>query len=281
MQSSGAPVFSILIPSWNNLPYLKCCIQSLQRHAAYPHQLLVHVNEGTDGTVAWLKEQGVAFTHSTENIGICRALNHLFEKAQADYILYMNDDMYACPGWDTALVQEIQKLDHHRFYFSATMIEPRDSGNPCVMVKDYGRDLETFDESRLLAEYAALSCTDWNGATWPPSLVHRRLWEAVGGYSEEFSPGLYSDPDFSMKLWQQGVRIFRGISASRVYHFQSKSLHRVKLNNGRRQFARKWGIPASYFRRDFLRTGTPYEGALSNPRGGLKKIWQRLRARFI
>ena len=33
----------------------------------------------------------------------------------------------------------------------------------------------------------------------------------VGGFSEEFSPGLGSDPDFNMKLWNKGVRLLKDL----------------------------------------------------------------------
>ena len=54
-----------------------------------------------------------------------------------------------------------------------------------------------------------------------PHLIHKDLWNEVGGFSEEFSPGLGSDPDFNMKLWKSGVRIFKCLNKSRVYHFGS------------------------------------------------------------
>ncbi len=89
---------------------------------------------------------------------------------------------------------------------------------------------------------------DYAGTTWPPCVVHRRLWDLVGGQSIEFSPGLYQDPDFGMKLWQAGVRCFKGVGRSRVYHFMGKSTGRVVRNDGRGQFMRKWGVSASRFR---------------------------------
>ena len=42
-------MFSIIIPSYNNLNYLKICIKSLRRNSKYNHQIIVHVNEGSDG----------------------------------------------------------------------------------------------------------------------------------------------------------------------------------------------------------------------------------------
>ena len=50
--------------------------------------------------------------------------------------------------------------------------------------------------------------------------------EKVGGFSEEFSPGAGSDPDLNMKLWNEGVRIFKCLNQSRVYHFGSITIRK-------------------------------------------------------
>ena len=64
------PYFSILIPSWNNLEFLKLCIRSIRTHSIVPHEIIIHVNEGTDGTLDWVKNEGLKHTHTSENSGI-------------------------------------------------------------------------------------------------------------------------------------------------------------------------------------------------------------------
>ena len=263
------PLFSILIPTWNNLPYLKLCIESLRRNAAFPHEIIVHINEGKDGTKEWVASQpDLLYTFSEENVGVCFALNQSRTLATTDYIVYLNDDMWLCPGWDSALYAEITAVGHPLFFLSATAIEPVETGNACVIVADFGRDPGTFNEAALLEKFAIPEKRDWSGATWPPNVVHKKIWDLVGGYSIEFSPGLYSDPDFSMKLWQAGVRIFKGVSASRAYHFGGKSTSRMVRNRGYYTFISKWGITSGTFTKTFLRSGTPYLGELKEPQSG-------------
>lgn len=264
-------LFSILIPTWNNLAFLKLCIESIRKNSAFEHEILVHVNEGTDGTLEWVKEQGLAYTHSAENIGVCLALNGLRPLVTTDYILFMNDDMYVCPGWDKALYDEALAIGHKMFFLSSTLIQPRPFFCKSVIAPaDYGQTVETFEEERLLKEYMMLPHGDWMGATWPPNLVHRDIWDLVGGYSIEYSPGMYSDPDFSAKLWKVGVRLFKGVDRSRVYHFEARSTKRVVKNNGSTQFLRKWGITSASFMRDILHRGEPWN-AESLPSPQLKK----------
>lgn len=255
--------FSIMIPSWNNLPYLRLCINSIQKNSGFAHEIIVHINEGSDGTLEWVKAQpGISYSYSKENIGICYALNSCRSLASTDYLVYLNDDMYVCPGWDIPLAEEIEKLNHPYFFFSSTAIEVKATSS-CSIEKNYGSTLENFNETELLKEFNTLPMRDWQGATWPPNIVHKDIWDLVGGYSIEFSPGMYSDPDFSLKLWKLGVRLFKGIERSRVYHFGSVSVKRIKKNKGYYTFIAKWGMTSGTLSRYYLRRGEPFDGLLT------------------
>lgn len=269
-------MLSIVIPTWNNLAFVKLCVDSIRRNSAYTHQVILHVNDGSDGTLQWAKDSKIDHTWSAENAGICKAVNEAAGLATHDYIVYMNDDMYVCPGWDSAIADEISKVGTDCFMLSSTMIEPVASGNPCVINRDYGQTVETFSELQLLRDCNTFTKADWMGATWPPTIVHRRYWLITGGYSIELSPGVSSDDDFAMKMWYAGCRIFKGIGNSRVYHFQSKSTLRIKKNNGRLQFLMKWGINQSAFNKYFTRRGLPYTGPSAGPPGAVLK-WETFR----
>ncbi len=263
--SSGKYDFSIIIPTWNNLDYLKLCIDSINKNSALNLQIIVFVNEGNDGTPEWLSEQSdIDYIQSEQNLGVCYGVNACRSLVKSDYILYLNDDMYALPGWDTKLKQEISQLDTKMFMLSSTLVEPFETGNNCVVVADYGDSLDTFQEVNILKGYTSLGRPDWSGSTWPPNVVHIDLWDLVGGLSTEFSPGMYSDPDFSVKLYNAGVRIFKGLGSSLVYHFGSKTTGRIKKNKGRDQFLKKWGFSAKSFTSEVLKIGNHYSGPLQN-----------------
>lgn len=246
--------FSILIPSWNNLAYLQLCIRSLVENSRYEHQIIVVVNEGVDGTLEWVESQNFDYIYAKENIGICYALNACRSLIATDYVAYANDDMYFLPNWDEVLLTEIKQIGHKKFMLSSTMVEPA-GNNPCVVVKDYGTDIASFREEALLKNQSNLIRSDWSGSTWPPNVMHIDCWDLVGGMSIEFSPGMYSDPDLSLKLWQVGVRTFTGKGNSLVYHFGCKSTKRVTKNKGHKTFVMKWGFSASTFMTKYLKRG--------------------------
>ena len=49
-------MFSIVIPTFNNLNYLKICFNSLKKNSTYKHEIILHVNEGSDGTLDFVKK---------------------------------------------------------------------------------------------------------------------------------------------------------------------------------------------------------------------------------
>lgn len=270
-------MFTILIPTWNNLPYLKVCVDSIRKNSTFQHQLIVHVNEGFDGTREWVKEQQLEHTYSNINVGVCKALNQASRLAKTKYICYFNDDMYALPGWDYHLIRDIESIGHENFFISGTMIEPADGKDLNILQGfDFG-DISNFKERDLIQAYKDMVKSDWTGASWPPNVLPRKLWEKVGGYSEEFSPGMYSDPDFSMKLWQEGVRYFKGIGDSKVYHFMSKSTGKVVKNDGRKTFIKKWKISPGYFYKNMLKMGATWDGEIREPSKSLPYLLMKIK----
>lgn len=263
-RSTIEPLFSILIPSWNNLEYLQLCVKSIKKNSSFLHQIIVIVNEGNDGTLDWIeKQEDIDYVYSKQNIGICYALNSCRKLIDAQYVVYANDDMYFLPEWDKALFEEVKLIGHKEFMLSATMIEPI-GANACGVQANYGLDVSSFKENDLLENYKSHFRADWSASTWPPNIMHIDCWDLAGGMSIEYSPGMYSDPDLSRKFWEIGVRIFKGKGNSLVYHFGCKSTGRVKKNKGYKTFTLKWGISAKTFMEKYLRRGSYAVDVLPN-----------------
>ena len=111
-------MFSIIIPSFNNFQYLKLCVNSIKKNSKFDHQIILHINEGSDGSLDYVKENNIEHTYSKKNIGLCSAANLAAKKAITDYIIYSHDDMYFCPEWDEILFNEINKTKTNFFIFS-------------------------------------------------------------------------------------------------------------------------------------------------------------------
>ena len=255
-------MFSIIIPTFNNLDYLKLCLKSLKKNSNYVHDIIIFINEGNDGTLTYAKDNNLKFLHSNINKGVCFAFNESAKIAKNKYLVLAHDDMYFCPRWDSIFFDELKKIKVEDFFVSGTMVQNFKS----YIYLDCGNSHSNFNEDKLLKELPKIKFNNFQGSHWQPSLVPLTTWNKVGGFSMEFSPGLGSDPDFSMKLWKIGVRLFKGLGSCRVYHFSSISLRKRAWNNGAKTFLLKWGISIKFFKKYYLRSDSVFYDILNEPK---------------
>ncbi len=271
-------MFSILIPTLNNLEYLKICIKSIINNSKYNHQIIVHVNIGDDGTLDYVKKNNITHTHTSFNAGICKGLNLASTKSIYDLILYSHDDFYFCPSWDEVIIEEINKLSHNKFYFSGSMINA--TGKYSL---DCGHNFKNFNETKLLNEYKKINLKDFQGSTWAPHAIHKEYWHKVNGLSEEFFPGSGSDPDLNLKLWNEGIRIFKGLGNSKVYHFDIKTMRKENKYSGSKSsklFLMKWKISIKFFKKYYLRSMDSYDGILNEPKKNFSYFFDLMKCKI-
>ena len=270
-------MFSILIPTYNNIEYLKLCISSIKKNSKFNHEVIIHINEGIDGTLEFLENQNFKTSYSKKNEGVCVAFNKAAKLANNKYIVLAHDDMYFCPNWDTVFLNELNKISEQTdFFLSGTMVQPFES----YINLNCGQIIDEFNEKKLLSEYLNPKYYDFQGTHWQPSLISLDTWNKVGGFSEEFSPGLGSDPDFNMKLWIIGARLFKGLEKCRVYHFSSLSLRKKSWNDGAKIFLLKWGISIKFFKKHYLKTNTIFNGPLKDPNKNFIYYYDYIKCKF-
>ena len=263
---------SIIVPTYNNLEYLKFFIYSIKKNSNYNHQVILHINDGLDGTLEFAKKNNIQFSCSSENIGLCKSLNKAANLVNTNYLLYSHDDMFFCKDWDLYLEKEVKKFNNNLFYLSGTNVSYKDG----LIKYNCGSTPDDFDEMKFNNFCETDNSNDLQGSHWAPHLVHKEMWERVGGFSEEFNPGDGSDPDFCMKLWKNGVRIFKTISKFKVYHFSSITTRKsdLVLNNGTKTFTLKYGFNPRFFRKYYLKGDglKIFNGELSEPKKNFEML---------
>lgn len=262
--------FTIIIPTMNNFKYFNLTLKSILKNSCTKHQIIVYINGEDHETKNLLVKKKIKFIYSKKNIGLCSAVNRAAKLSINNYICYAHDDMYFLPGWDKEIIREIKALNHNKFYFSATSIGYKKKNKNDInnyISFNAGINVNKFNEKKILSNYKKLKFYNLQGSHWAPHVIHKSIWQKVGGFSEEFDPGYDSDPDLNMKLWSlAGVRIFKGVNKSRVYHFGSLTTRKrnvVKKNNGKKIFLLKWGFTIEHFIKFYLKRGEHYDGPLS------------------
>jgi glycosyltransferase involved in cell wall biosynthesis len=95
------PVFSIVLCTYNALPYLEECIQSLLQQTYADFELIIVDDGSTDGTIAYLNaltDQRLRIIPLDTNRGLIFARNKGFEAAKGRYIAIMDADDIAHPA---------------------------------------------------------------------------------------------------------------------------------------------------------------------------------------
>ncbi|MEW6685303.1 MAG: glycosyltransferase family 9 protein [Candidatus Edwardsbacteria bacterium] len=246
--------FSIIIPTYNTLPYLKLCLESLDKYSTLKHEVIIYVDGSTDGTQAYLREKKSEFIQGATNQGVCTATNIAVSKATQQYLFLINDDVFFGPDWDVNLIKHVSP----NMVISGVYLEPGSIPvAPCYLEYNCGRVWSEFDENTFLKACQRFQ-HERGGKTKPaicyPFLISKILWEEVGGLDPRFNPGPGSDPDFFYRLALSPRRI-KMIQAQDVlfYHFSGRSSRFAKDAKqprwkwsyfrwrNRRRYKKKWG----------------------------------------
>ena len=231
------------MPTWKNLEYLDLAYRSIVRNSAIDHEVLIFFNEFDENCERWLAGKNVLYGQSAENLGVCGAVNRAAKLATSEHLCFLNDDMYVLPGWDMAFEQYLGLAD--KLWLSGTSVEAGKATSCYIGGHDYGDSPESFQEDRLLNEFAALKRPYNIVSTWTPVVIPKSNWDAIGGFDENYFPGYGSDPDLAMKMWKYGCRHFIGVGTSLVYHFSRCTISRFDdcdVMDPKAYFRKKWGM---------------------------------------
>ena len=86
-------MFSILIPTFNNLDYLQLCLNSLKNNSKFNNQIIVHVKTGNDVTIEYLKRNNIEFCYTEYNSGIVARFiinKYMDIKSKKNYLWHQN-----------------------------------------------------------------------------------------------------------------------------------------------------------------------------------------------
>ena len=252
---------SFVIPSRNNLSYLKWCYNSLRKNLGYRHQLLMASDSSTDGTWEWLEEISQKdmnikiYKNENERLGIVYWYDFLCEEADNDRVMFLHADMYVCPGLD----EEINKHLKKGVVVSATRIEPSlHPPGPEKILADYGIEPEEFDEKEFLRELPTMQEDKVTEGIFAPWAIMKDDYWKVGGHDKLFAPQSKEDSDIFNRFMLSGFN-FKQTWKGMVYHLTSRGSRFNPMAGGApgkdspewvhtttknmRNFIRKWGTP--------------------------------------
>ena len=104
------PTVSVVIPTRNRAEYLEIALASLARQELdAPHELLVVDDFSADSTPAVVARSGIRCIRHEHPWGLNAARNTGVRATAAPLIAFLDDDVYAPPGWLRALVEGAER----------------------------------------------------------------------------------------------------------------------------------------------------------------------------
>jgi glycosyltransferase involved in cell wall biosynthesis len=115
------PLFSIVTPCFNALPYLKLCCASVADQQGVTLEHIVVDGGSTDGTVDWLKGQSGLRWVSEPDQGMYNAINKGLRMAQGELVAHLNSDEQYLPGALAAVARRFRE-DAPEILFGDTIV---------------------------------------------------------------------------------------------------------------------------------------------------------------
>ena len=256
---------SFIIPSRNNLKYLKWSYDSIRKNQGdHEVEICVADDASTDGTWDWCEDMikkdsnfKAIRNDGPDRQGLVILNDRLInEIASHDICMVFHADMYLCPEALDAVESHIKP----RTIVSLTRIEPplHPEGVEKI-VEDFGVEPEEFKEDELLRWLVGFKqgeeIPDTEGI-FAPWAFYKKEFQEIGGHDKLFAPQSKEDSDIFNRFQLNGtkfVQTWKGF----VYHMTSRGSRFNPYSGGApgqnskewigtttrnmRNFIRKWG----------------------------------------
>ncbi len=210
----------IVIPHFNGLGLLQACLSSLTRQQQVSCRIVVVDNGSTDGSVAWLEENGdVDAVFLEENTGFAAAINEGIRRCSASLVLLLNNDTELAPDTLFLLVQAAGSRPGYGFYVPKMLNMQRpdilDGAGDAYLRGGAGYRLGTMEPDCDFYSRPGPVFGGCGGAT----LFRREIFVRTGLFDEDFFAYL-EDVDLNLRMNRLGILGYY-VPAARVYHVGS------------------------------------------------------------
>jgi glycosyltransferase involved in cell wall biosynthesis len=216
MFTSNQPLVSIVIPTYNGLPYLEAAIESVLAQD-YPHVELIVLDDGSrDDTADFLKKyHGKFYYESHANIGQARTLNKGWEMSKGEIIGYLSADDLLTPDAVRVSVEQFIKnpdigLTYADFY----------------LIDQYSNNIRKITVPEFNFHEVLLSCSTPIGVA---AFFKKIFFNTKGGWNPRYQQ--IGDLEYQLRIYQENsfVRIPRVLGSHRV-HAESASFRKISCS---------------------------------------------------
>ncbi|MGG4108259.1 glycosyltransferase family 2 protein [Paenibacillus lautus] len=236
---------SIIVPTYNQLDYLKECIESILHYTDAPYELIIIDNASDDGTAEFLKSsQGLRFQINEENLGFAGAVNQGLMMAKGTTLMILNNDSVVTTNWLSNLLNCLQSDSRFGIVGPVTNYI---SGDQLIHVSYQDiAEMQQFSKS-----YNQSNANSWivtERLTGFCMLIRRDDFNRLGFFDEGFEIGNCEDDDYGLRARLLGMQLVIAKDTF-IHHYGSVSMKTLNSKfeqvyaNNLTFYSSKWGDP--------------------------------------
>ena len=266
-----------VIPTYNNLPFLKLTVQSIRQNCYYNDMpIFIFAENCTDGTNEWLaksadklKLQYYIETDNVEQRGIGGGIDLCVSQVKTEFVNILHSDFWLAPNQDIELLKLYDDVKpSERLIASSFRIQPNifpndppyRPGTVFVDFDEFGAYDDEFESEyfdRWATEFSKDNDIHVRKAGGAGYFCRVEDHIHIGGNDPRFEPMYWEDKDLFMRMQMEDYK-FIMTSKSVIWHFTSRTSRfpdgTKELDNNKRpphlvewerratqRFIEKWG----------------------------------------
>ncbi|MDQ2865182.1 MAG: glycosyltransferase family 2 protein [Candidatus Eremiobacteraeota bacterium] len=220
--------YSIIIPVFNKVAFTKRCLDTLQATlaGAGDGEVIVIDNASSDETPELLETYPwIRHLRNELNLGFAGANNQAARAARGEFLILLNNDTEAFPGWLAAMLKTAEDpsvgavgarlLFENGTIQHAGVVVARTTMSRTTFVPFHHNSMVPHGDPDVNLQ------TDFQIVTGACLMTPRALYRDLGGLDETFWNG-YEDVDYCLKVRARGLRVVYEPKA-KLFHFESQS----------------------------------------------------------
>jgi O-antigen biosynthesis protein len=232
LKIKGEPKVSILIPTRDNVSFLRRCLDSVERLTTYRnYELLIVDNNSRDPeTLEYFASTPHRVIPFREPFNYSRINNFAVSQATGEYVLLLNDDTEVISGeWLEAMLEHAQRPEVGAV--GARLLYPDGRIQHAGVILGVGSHWEPGVAMHSHQFYASdspgyagvpMTTTNYSAVTAACMLLRKSLFDEVGGLDEENLRVQFNDVDLCLRLRERGYYVVY-VPYAELYHHESVS----------------------------------------------------------
>jgi len=266
LKIKGEPKVSIIIPTRDNVSFLKRCVESIERLTTYRnYELLIIDNDSRDpATTEYLASIAHRVIPFREEFNYSRINNFGVSQAEGEYVLLLNDDTEVISGgWLEAMLEHAQRpkvgavgakllYPDGRIQHAGVVVGVGSPWGPGVAV--HSHQFYSSDSPGYAGAVATI--TNYSAVTAACMMLRKSLYNEFGGLDEQNFRVQFNDVDLCLRMREKGYFIVYTPYAE-LYHHESVSRGYLRVNFAENTHMReRWGTVLDkdpYYHANFAR----------------------------